>query len=150
MGSTLTFTTDAAPGEQFNAVVRQINPSLDARNRTLTVEARLTRGDRRLRPGTFVQVDLVQERNSEIVVVPQQAVYTVAGLTKLFVVRDGKAVEVRVAPGRKLDQWVEVPRELVNPGDAIAVSGLGQLVDGQPVRATATRADARMGDAPRS
>ena len=29
VGHTLTFTTDAAPGETFTAVVRELNPSLD-------------------------------------------------------------------------------------------------------------------------
>ncbi|MGH9673756.1 MAG: efflux RND transporter periplasmic adaptor subunit, partial [Bryobacteraceae bacterium] len=40
-GTALTFTSDAAPGASFRAVVRQINPSLDASSRSLSVEARL-------------------------------------------------------------------------------------------------------------
>jgi membrane fusion protein, multidrug efflux system len=141
-GSTLTFHTDAAPGITFNAVVRQLNPSLDAQNRTLTAEARLSKPDPRLRPGMFVQVDLVLQKNNEIVVVPQQAVYNVAGLTKLFVIRNGKAVEVRINPGQRVENWVEVPRDQVNPGDAVAISGLGQLVNGLAVRTNASRASA--------
>jgi membrane fusion protein, multidrug efflux system len=146
-GSTLTFHTDAAPGITFSAVVRQLNPSLDAENRTLTAEARLSKPDPRLRPGMFVQVDLVLQKNNEIVVVPQQAVYNVAGLTKLFVIRNGKAVEVRINPGLRVENWVEVPRDQVNPGDAVAVSGLGQLVNGLAVRTTASRASAAAANA---
>jgi RND family efflux transporter MFP subunit len=136
LGSTLTFTTDAAPGDEFRAVVRQLNPALDAKSRTLMAEARLTSNDARLRPGTFVQVQLVLSRGNEAVFVPKQAVYNVAGLTKMFVIRGGKAIERRIAPGQELDGWVEVPRDAVNPGDHVAITALTQLVEGMPVRAT--------------
>jgi multidrug efflux pump subunit AcrA (membrane-fusion protein) len=92
--------------------------------------------DSRLRPGMFVQVQMVLSRGNDAVFVPKQAVYTVAGLTKMFVVRDGKAVERRIAPGQEIDGWVEVPRDAVNPGDQVAINSLTQLVEGAPVRAT--------------
>jgi RND family efflux transporter MFP subunit len=136
VGSTLTFTTDAAPGTQFNAVVRQLNPALDAKSRTLMAEARMISSDSRLRPGMFVQVELVLSKGNEALFVPKQAIYSVAGLTKMFVVRGGKAMERKIAPGQELDGWVEVPRDQVNPGDQVAVTSLTQLVEGMPVRAT--------------
>ncbi len=49
-GDTLRFTTEAFPGEEFTAAVTQLNPSLDARSRSLTAEARLTKADPRLKP----------------------------------------------------------------------------------------------------
>jgi membrane fusion protein, multidrug efflux system len=136
VGSTLTFTTGAAPGTQFNAVVRELNPALDAKSRTLMVEARMTSNDARLRPGMFVQVELVLSKGNEAVFVPKQAVYTVAGLTKMFVISGGKAVERRIAAGQEIDGWIEVPRDAVKPGDQVAVTSLTQLVEGMPVRAT--------------
>ncbi|HYO82369.1 MAG TPA: efflux RND transporter periplasmic adaptor subunit [Bryobacteraceae bacterium] len=138
-GTTLTFSTDAAPEANFSASVHQLNPSLDAKSRTLTVEARLNRADPRLRPGMFVQVDLVIARGTEAVLVPKNAIYTVAGLNKLFTVRNGKAVEHRIDPGQELDGWVAVPRERVSPGDVVATSALTQLVDGSPVRASSPK-----------
>lgn len=138
-GTTLTFSTDAAPGVQFNAVVRELNPSLDAKSRTLTAEARLTNGNPRLRPGMFVQVQLVVAKGSEAVLVPKRAIYRVAGLTKVFTVQGGKAVEHKVNTGQEVGDWVEVPREAVNPGDSVAVSALTQLIDGLPVSASAPR-----------
>jgi membrane fusion protein (multidrug efflux system) len=82
----------------------------------------------------FVQVELVLSKNNEIVVVPKQALYTMAGLTKLFVIRDGRAVEQRIITGQDLGQWVEVPRTQINPGDHVALSNLTQLVQGMAVR----------------
>lgn len=136
VGSSLTFTTDAAAEAQFNATVRQLNPSLDAKSRSLTVEARLNSHDNRLRPGMFVQVQLVLSKNNEIVVVPKQALYTLAGLTKVFVIRGGKVHEHRVTPGPEVgDGFVEVPRDAVQPGESVAVSQLQQLIQGTAVKA---------------
>jgi RND family efflux transporter MFP subunit len=136
VGSTLKFMTDAAPGVEFNAVVRQLNPSLDAKSRTLMAEARMTNPDPRLRPGMFVQVELVLSKGNEATFVPKEAIYNVAGLTKLFIVRDGKALERRIAPGRELDGWVEVPGGTISAGEQVAVTSLAQLVEGSPVKVT--------------
>ena len=133
VGTRLTFTTDAAPGEQFSAVVRELNPSLDAQSRTLAAEARLTGNHPRLRPGMFVQVQLDIERVSKAVVVPKRALYNVAGLTKMFTIKDGRTVEHKILPGQEVDGWVEVPSDQIQPGDQVAVSALTQLVQGTPV-----------------
>jgi membrane fusion protein (multidrug efflux system) len=134
VGTALTFTTDAAPGNTFTAIVRELNPSLDQKSRTLTAEARLARNDARLRPGMFVQVQLTVQKDAQIVMVPKEAIYTVAGLTKLFVIRDGRAVEQRINPGQESNGWMEVPREAVSPGEKVAITALNQLVTGTPVR----------------
>ena len=115
--------------------MRELNPSLDAKTRSLSVEARLNENNPRLRPGMFVQVRLTTERNVEASVVPRKAVYTVAGLTKFFVIRDGRAIEQRIPPGRDLDGWTEVPAGIVKTGELVAVSNVTQLVNGATVRA---------------
>jgi hypothetical protein len=71
----------------------------------------------------------------EIVSVPKRALYNVAGLTKVFAVRDGKAVEYRVAPGVEGPDWMEVPSGTVQAGDMVAVSNLAALVDKASVKA---------------
>jgi RND family efflux transporter MFP subunit len=135
IGTPLTFTTDAAPGVQFHATVREMNPTLDSKNRTLTAEARLSTTDSRLRPGMFVQVQLVTERASQAVMVPKQALYNVAGLTKVFAIRNGHAVEFRIAPGRESNGWIEVPADLIHPGDQIAITNVPTLINNSEVRA---------------
>jgi hypothetical protein len=59
----------------------------------------------------------------------------VAGLTKVFTVRDGRAIEHKIDPGQEVGDWVTVPRDIVNPGDQVAISGVQQLVNGLPVKA---------------
>ena len=134
VGTSVKFATSALPGQEFSATVREINPSLDAKSRSLTVEARISGADGRLRPGMFVEVQLVTARQADVVLVPRQAVYTIAGLTKVFVVRDGHASEQRVPPGLEVGDMIEVPASQVKAGDRVAVSNLPALVDGAEVR----------------
>jgi len=133
-GTPLAFTAEAIAGATFHAVVRELNPALDARSRSLTAEARLLETDRRLRPGMFVQVELVVARDAEVITVPREAVYAVAGLTKVFVIRQDRAAECRIPPGLARDGWVEVPPGCVKPGETVATSNLAMLVDGAPVQ----------------
>ncbi len=141
-GSTLTFTTAAIPGHEFHAVVRELNPSLDAHSRTLAVEARIDNqtsnnsADERLRPGMFVQVQLVTKPNIEVTVVPPSALYSLAGLSKVFLIQDGQAREVPLASPNSVGNWIEVPSDRVHPGDTVAVSNLPMLIDGAKVQVT--------------
>ncbi len=134
LGSQIAFTTDAVPGATFSAVVRQLNPSLDSRSRTLSAEARLSQADARLRPGMFVQVRLVTQAAAKMVAVPRQSIYSVAGLTKLFVIQNGVAKLVTFTPGAEIDGWVEVPNDVVKKGDQVATTQLGALTNGTKVR----------------
>jgi len=140
IGSTLYFTTDAAPGARFGAVIRELNPALESRSRSLTAEARLTSADARLRPGMFVQVEIALAHDAEAVMVPQQALYQIAGLTKIFVVRGNRAAEVKITPGETLGGWVEAPGGAVQAGDRVAVSNLAMLTDGAEIRPVAAEA----------
>jgi RND family efflux transporter MFP subunit len=140
IGSTLSFTTDAAPGARFQAVIRELNPALESRSRSLTAEARLTSTDPRLRPGMFVQVEVALARDAEVVMVPAEALYQIAGLTKIFVVRGTRAAEVKITPGERRGGWVEAPGGAVRAGDRVAVSGLDILTDGAEIRPVANQA----------
>ena len=68
----------------------------------------------------------------EVVFVPQQAVYTFAGVSKVFVVRDGKAAEVIVEMGQRVGDDVEIVKGLKG-SEQIAVTGVSRLTNGSPV-----------------
>ncbi|MCL4851721.1 MAG: efflux RND transporter periplasmic adaptor subunit [Bryobacteraceae bacterium] len=134
-GTTLKFTTDAVPGAEFQAVVREMNPALDPKSRSLTAEARMAGADSRLKPGMFVQVRLVTDRNEAIVTVPKQAIHNVAGLSKVFVIRDGTVIEHKISPGIDFGDWVEIPAGTIQAGEKVAISRLGMLTQGAKVQA---------------
>lgn len=145
VGETLTFTTEAIPGRTFTATVTQLNPSLEARARSLSAEARLNQSDPMLRPGMFVQVNLVVSKAAVITVVPKQAVYTIAGLSKLFTIDGGVVREVRFTPGQTGEDWIEVPDGSIQPGQTIAVTQLPMLSDGAAIRVESGPAPAASG-----
>lgn len=136
VGTELKFTTEAAPGQEFAAVVRELNPSLDARSRTLTAEARLNGSDGRLKPGSFVQVRLITAKAAPVIALPSAAVYTVAGLNKFFTIENGKAVERRIPEVLGSNGWVEIPEGTVPAGAVVAVSNVPLLTNGAAVKAT--------------
>ncbi len=133
VGSTLVFTTSAAPGAEFRATIRTLNPSLDPRSRTLTAEARIETRDERLKPGSFVQVKLVTDPAYRVVSIPRAAVYTVAGLNKFFTIENGKAVEHRIPEILGGNGYVEIPPGIIEAGATVAVSSVPMLSDGAAV-----------------
>jgi membrane fusion protein, multidrug efflux system len=133
VGTQLDFTAEAIPDGTFHAVVREMNPSLDARSRSLSVQARIVGNNAALKPGMFVQVKLTLAKGQKVLMVPETAITTIAGLTKMFVVREGKAVELHVVPGVRTNGWVEVADAGVNAGDTVATSSLNDLVNGAAI-----------------
>jgi multidrug efflux pump subunit AcrA (membrane-fusion protein) len=66
------------------------------------------------------------------VFVPGEAVVSVAGITKVFVVANGTAKERPVRPGTRQGTWVEI-LDGVKAGETVATSNLPALFDGVPV-----------------
>ena len=114
--------------------VARLSPSIQEQNRTLIVEAEVANRDGRLRPGSFARAEIVVEADRTAVMVPAGTVVTFAGLEKVFVVKDGKAVEKRIRTGRRSGDRVEI-LEGVAAGESV-VAEPGNLVGGMPVTVT--------------
>lgn len=142
LGQDVSLEVEAHPGIKFSGQVARVNPAIDRASRTFTVEVHVPNGDRRLGPGSFARAEVLVRVDPAAPTVPQEAVVSFAGVTKVFAVRDGKAAEVRVRPGVTIEVtgpsgprlWTEVEGDL-RPGEAVAVTGHDQLADGTPVRA---------------
>jgi len=114
--------------------VARVSPAIQEQSRTLAVEAEVANRDGRLRPGSFARAEIVVEAGRTSVLVPVSAVATFAGLEKVFVVQDDRAVEKRVRTGRRAGDRVEI-LEGIAPGEPVVVDP-GNLVAGTPVRVT--------------
>jgi len=114
--------------------VARLSPSIQEQNRTLVVEAEVANRDGRLRPGAFARAEIVVEAERPAVLVPASAVVTFAGLEKVFVVADGRAVEKRIRTGRRAGDRVEVLEGLA-AGEPVVVEP-GNLSGGTPVTVT--------------
>ena len=70
-GQVLEVSTDALPGNKFEAAIDAINPLVEAAGRAISCRAQLSNADGRLRPGMFVRVRLIFERRSGVLMVPE-------------------------------------------------------------------------------
>jgi membrane fusion protein, multidrug efflux system len=131
-GQTINVTVDAFPNRPFTGRVVRIGPSLDEKTRALTVEAEVANSGHLLRPGMFAKSRLITSANASAVMVPQRAVVTVAGLSKVFVIESGKAVERVVKTGATDGDLIEIV-EGVKDGEAVATSNLDKLQTGTAV-----------------
>ncbi len=113
--------------------ISRVAPALDARSRTLLVECDVENRDLRLRPGSFAQAQVVIDAQARALCVPNKALVEFAGITRAFVVVDGKARERRVDVGRRERTRVEVLGG-IQSGEEVVLSP-GNLRDGDPVSA---------------
>ncbi len=86
-----------------------------------------------LAAGTTVQVAIVAEEHSNVIVVPSEAVVTEDGKSTVFVVeKDGKAHRREVVPGIVTDKTTEIAKGL-RAGEQVVVRGQEGLPDGAAV-----------------
>jgi len=131
-GLAVNVTVDAFPHRTFTGRVVRIGPSLDEKTRALTVEAEVANSGNLLRPGMFAKSRLITSAGAPAVMVPQRAVVTAAGLSKIFVIENGKAVERIVKTGATDGDLIEIV-EGVKDGEAVATSNLDKLLTGAAV-----------------
>lgn len=132
---------EAYPGEVFEGWVSAVSPSVDSANRTFHVVVLVPNPQRRLRAGSFAKARIRARDETAVQTVPEEAIVSFAGVTKVFVVEDGKARVVTVKPGERMGirgadrvaQWVEVAGDL-RTGSKVVTSGHSQLAEGTPVR----------------
>jgi len=94
--------------EPLVARVSRVSPSVDPASRALWIEADVPNADLRLRTGLFGEAEIVSEPNARSLTVPTSAVREFAGIEKLWLIRDGKAVETPVRVGRRSKEFLEV------------------------------------------
>jgi membrane fusion protein (multidrug efflux system) len=131
-GQAVEVTTDALPGERFQAVLDAVDPMIDQNGRSISSRARLDNAAGRLRPGMFVRVRLLFGERKGVLMVPEQAIVPGAQPT-VFRVADGKATAVKVRLGTRRGAQVEVTEGLA-AGDLVVTAGQLKLREGVAVR----------------
>ena len=133
VGQPVRLTVDAYPGEEFAATVRFVSPAVRVDQRALTVEAVAQNKDGRLKPGLFATALIQHGSPTPALTVPDGAVETVSGTSRVYVVKNGKAEERIVTLGEKVGDRVEVTTGL-NSGEVVAAEPRGRITDGMAVR----------------
>jgi multidrug efflux pump subunit AcrA (membrane-fusion protein) len=123
-----------AETKTFPGTVARINPQIDPTNRMFEVEVSVANPEHLLKPGAFARGHVETAVQPNVLLVPERAVVSFAGVKKVFTAKDGKAVEVPVETGARVGDWVEVTKAKdLKPGDAVVVDGANRLAAGVPV-----------------
>ena len=131
-GQRIDFTVEAYPGRPFTGTVTRLAPAVDVATRTLNLEARVPNPDLVLRPGFFAKGQVLTRQEASAVFVPSEALSYVAGISKMFVIADGRAQERPVRLGARQGSALEV-MEGIQAGETVATSNLPALFEGAPV-----------------
>jgi RND family efflux transporter MFP subunit len=110
--------------------IKRLSPVIAQQNRMLLVEADV-QNDGNLRPGSFAKAEIVTNDAKMAVTVPNNSIITFAGIEKVIVVQNGKALEKPITTGRRSGDWTEILAG-VNVGDQVIVDP-GNLQSGMAV-----------------
>jgi len=133
VGQSVSITTSAWPDRQFNGRIARIAPNVSATSRPLTVEAEVANGSGALKPGQFATVRIMQDRPAPVVFVPARAVVSEAGVSRVFVIKEGHAEQRVVQTGQTESDLIQVKSGVSN-GEQVATSNLEKLADGMTVK----------------
>ncbi len=130
VGQTVRVTTEGDPNVYTGRIAR-LSPSITPQNRMLMVEAEVKNTNGALRPGSFARAEIVTDDRGMSLTVPTRAIINFAGIEKIIVVKDGKAVEKSITTRRRTTEWTEVVSG-VTVGEAVVLEP-GNLQSGQAV-----------------
>lgn len=99
IGQVAVVTADAFPGHQFKAVVTDLGSKVNPERGTVQVLLTPTTRVTWLRPDLTVDVNIVVKEAAKRIILPADSVTRHGGGSAVFVVRNGKAVPVRVTAG---------------------------------------------------
>lgn len=132
IGQDVAIHIDAFADKTFSGKIIRISPSVDETTRTFSIEAQVPNPGGILKSGFFAKGLILLKKEDNIPFIPETALYSFAGINKVYVIDNNVAKERQVKTGSREADMVEIA-EGVKPGDIVAASGLDQLFDGARV-----------------
>jgi RND family efflux transporter MFP subunit len=131
-GQPVEFRVESFGDVVFHGKVAHVSPSLDPTMRTFAVEAIVDNKDRRLKPGFFAKGVILTRKDEGVMAVSDSAVSTLAGVSSVYIVKDGKITQKAVTLGvRQGDRWEII--EGLKGDETLAASRLNELATGVSV-----------------
>jgi RND family efflux transporter MFP subunit len=127
------FRVTSFPDQVFKGEMAYVSPAVDQATRTFVVEALINNDDRRLKPGFFAKGVVTTKLDQNVPAVSENAVSTMAGVSAVYVIEDGKARQQAVVLGVKQGDLYEVVDGLKGD-EELAASNLNQLATGTAVQ----------------
>jgi membrane fusion protein (multidrug efflux system) len=132
IGQGVEFVVEAYPRETFKGEVAYISPAVDQTTRTFPVEVLVSNTDRRLKPGFFAKGVVSTNLDENVAALNDDAISTMAGVSSVYVIEEGKIRQQTVTLGTRQGELVEIVSGLKG-GETLAASSLNQLATGTSV-----------------
>ncbi len=113
----------------YTGEVYAIDPKIDEKTRTVTLRAIYRNTDNNLTSGMFARVSMGINGDSDVMMIPTEAVIPQQDSKSVWVVRSGRAHSVTVETGFRSDDMVEITSGLT-PSDSVIITGVMQLKEG--------------------
>jgi RND family efflux transporter MFP subunit len=128
------FKVEPYPDEVFQGRVANISPSINDQNRTFPVEIVVANPNRKLKPGFFAKGAILTAKDQNVMAVPQEALFTLAGVSSVYVIENGTVRQQNVTLGAQEGNMYEVVSGL-NGSETLAASSLNEITTGMKVTA---------------
>ena len=141
VGQPAEITLDALPDARFRGSVSRMVPTVDRAKATVMTKVRFETIDPRVLPEmsakvSFLSQPVTAEQQKPLTAVHADALAQRDGKTVVFVVREDKATEVAVTPGKKIGELTAISGE-VKTGEKAVLKPSPELAAGAPVKVAA-------------
>jgi len=119
--------------QSFDAKVYAIEPKVDINTRTIVARALYPNTNEELKPGRFASVRARLSQIENTVSIPTQALIPEMEGEKVFILKNGRAKQVRVETGLRTESHIQI-RSGLNFGDTLLTTATLQLRDDLPVQ----------------
>ncbi len=133
VGDAVSARFDGLPGFEANGRILSVVAQADPAARTFPIKVKMPNQDLSIKSGMVARVALIVGRPYRALLVPKDALVLRGANQFIFLVQDGKAMQVRVTSGKYTDGMVEVTGEVLE-GMRVVVQGNERLFPGQPLR----------------
>lgn len=131
-GQVVEFIVEAFLDRKFVGKIAYVSPAVDQATRTFAVEALVDNGERLLKPGFFAKGVVRTRLDANVIAVPEDSISTLAGVSTVYVIEQGKARQQQVTLGARQEKLVEITDGLKGD-ETLATSNLSQLATGVTV-----------------
>lgn len=121
------------PNDTLSGSVSEISPAISTETRTFKGKIVVNNPDLTLRPGMFVNADIVTQESKNTIVIPKDIITTNRGKKYVFIVDKKTAKQVKIRTALENKNFVEVKKGL-NMNDRIVISGYQTLRDRSKVK----------------
>lgn len=138
IGQKVVIYSENLQGEPFDGWIKRISPVVDPSSGTFKVTVGVkNRGDR-LKPGMFVNLQIITDTRENTVLIPKTAVVYENEFMNVYVVRDGVAHKIRLTPGFEDNVKVESLKD-IEAGEKVIVVGQAGMRDKTKVKIVSER-----------